>query len=92
MKIARTDGGMFKNGIKGLANDSLNCGFSYMEIAVSKLPEDEKEQDEIITYALSHGLTLNLHAPYGINNISSSDPVIKLTDALKEAKESESSD
>lgn len=74
MKIARTDGGMFKNGIKGLANDSLNCDFSYMEIAVSKLPEDEKEQDEIITYALSHGLTLNLHAPYGINNISSSDP------------------
>lgn len=74
MKIARTDGGIFKNGIKGFTDESLNCGFSYMEIAVSKLPEDEKEQDEIITYALSHGLTLNLHAPYGINNISSSDP------------------
>lgn len=73
MKIACTDGGIFKNGINGLT-ENFNHGFSYMEIAVSKLPEDEKEQDEIISYALTHGLTLNLHAPYGINNISSSDP------------------
>lgn len=74
MKIACTDGSIFKNGIKNLTDDSLLRDFSFMEIAVSKLPEDEEEQDEIISYALSHGVSLNLHAPYGINNISSADP------------------
>ena len=73
MKIACTYSNKHENGKKRWIDEMLNDGFSYMEIAVSKLPEDEKEQDEIISYALSRGLTLNLHAPYGINNISSSD-------------------
>lgn len=73
MKIACTYSNRYENDNKRWIDEMLDAGFSYMEIAVSKLPEDETAQDEIISYALSRGLTLNLHAPYGINNISSSD-------------------
>ncbi|MBQ6799304.1 MAG: sugar phosphate isomerase/epimerase [Oscillospiraceae bacterium] len=74
MKIACTyraaDGADNKSWIDEMVKD----GFSYMEIATSRLPEDEREQDEIVEYALSRGFTLNLHAPFGINNITSTDP------------------
>lgn len=73
MKIASIYMNKYENDDKRWIDEMVQNGFSYMEIAVSKLPEDEKKQDEIISYALSRGLTLNLHAPYGINNISSSD-------------------
>ncbi len=73
MKIACNNLGAYTNDNKIWIDEVLKHGFSHMELAVSKLPEDEKEQDEIISYALSRGLTLNLHAPFGINNISSSD-------------------
>lgn len=54
--------------------DEAVChGISYMEIATSKLPEKEDDENAVIAYALSRGLTLNLHAPFGVNNISSTD-------------------
>lgn len=73
MKIACTDCGKFKKGDKNWIDEALELGFSYMEIAVSNLPDDESLQDDILSYAVSRGLTLSLHAPYGVNNISSSD-------------------
>lgn len=73
MKIACTDCARYKNENKSWTDELLQRGFSFMEIAVSRLPSNEKLRDEIINNALSRGLTLNLHAPFGINNISSSD-------------------
>ena len=40
MKIASTDGSIFKEGVASLNEKSLNNDFSYMEIAVSKLPAE----------------------------------------------------
>ncbi len=73
MKIACTDRGKYKNGDKAWTDGALELGYKYMEIAVSNLPDDEELQDEILSHAVSRGLILNLHAPYGVNNISSSD-------------------
>jgi len=73
MKIACNDRGHFKNGEKNWIDEALELGFSYMELSVSRLPKDKNIQDEIISYALSRGMELSLHAPYGPNNISSSD-------------------
>lgn len=73
MKIACTDRDMFLTDSKSGTDELAGRGISYMEIAMSKLPEDEAVQDEIVAYALSRGLTLNLHAPYGINNIACAD-------------------
>jgi len=75
MKIACTDNGTYQTNCKSWTDEVVRHSISYMEIATSKLPENEAEQDKIIAYALSKGLTLNLHAPYGINNISSVDSV-----------------
>ena len=73
MKIACTDRKMYLTDTRGWTDEALSLGISCMEIAVGHLPEDEAEQDEIISYALSRGIELNLHAPFGINNISSLD-------------------
>lgn len=73
MKIACTYRIIDENDNKKWIDEAVRLGFSYMEIATSVLPEDEAGQDEIIAYALSRGLTLTLHAPYGINNISAAD-------------------
>ena len=73
MKIACIYSKRYESDTKRWINEMVDAGFSYMEIAVSYLPDDQTNQDEIISYALSVGLTLNLHAPFGINNISSSD-------------------
>lgn len=54
-------------------DEAVDAGIGYMEIATSELPEQREAQDEIIRYALAKGLKLNLHAPYGVNNISSFD-------------------
>lgn len=75
MKIACTDNGTYQTDYKSWTDEVARSGISYMEPAMSKLPEDEGELDSVITYALSQGLTLNLHAPYGINNIASSDSI-----------------
>jgi len=74
MKIACTYRNVYGNDNKRWIDEKVEQGFSYMEVATSKLPEDDKDQDKIISYALSRGLTLNLHAPYGINNITSTNP------------------
>lgn len=73
MKIACTYGTAYYPDKKRWTDEVVRHGISYMEIATGKLPESETEQDEIIAYALAQGLTLNLHAPFGINNISSTD-------------------
>lgn len=62
---------------KDWTDEIASHGFPCMEIAMSKFPKDEAIQDEIITYALSCGVSLNLHAPYGINNIGSADTVYR---------------
>jgi len=74
MKIACTYRDAYENDRKRWIDEMANHGFSYMEIATSRLPEGDSEQDEIVSYALSRGFTLNLHAPFGINNITSTDP------------------
>ena len=74
MKIACTYRNPYEDDSKRWNDVAAANGFSYMEIATSRLPEDENEQNEIVSHALSRGFTLNLHAPFGINNISSSDP------------------
>jgi len=73
MNIACTDQDRYLTNKRAWTDEVVKMGFSHMEIAVSKLPESFSEQEEILAYALSRGLSLNLHAPYGINNISSSD-------------------
>ena len=73
MRIACTYRDIYENDNHRWIDEMREAGFSYMEIAVSHLPEDEAVQEEILSYALSCGFSLNLHAPYGKNNISSSD-------------------
>lgn len=77
MKIACIDNNAYLSDSKSWTDEVADHGMSYMEIAMSKVPDDETRQDEIITYALSKGVSLNLHAPYGINNIGSADPVCR---------------
>lgn len=73
MKIACIDDDRYLIDNKSWTDEVVEHGYAYMEIAMSKAPKDEADQDEIITYALSRGLKLNLHAPYGVNNIGSAD-------------------
>ena len=54
-------------------DEAVRLGFSYMEISSHLLPSDEVEEKDVINYALNKGLKLSIHAPYGSNNISSSD-------------------
>lgn len=68
MKIARNC--FTEDGLKGKAIFDRACdeGFSYIEITVHTLPENER--DELIEYARSKGLDISLHALYrGINII-----------------------
>ena len=44
-------------------------GYDYYEIQMLCLPEDDKAQDDIIKYASSKGLKINLHSHYAKNNI-----------------------
>ena len=73
MKIACAYSQKYGNDNKRWIDERVADGFTYMEMAVSMLPDDEAVQDEVISYAKARGLDLNFHAPYGINNISSSD-------------------
>lgn len=54
-------------------DEVVAAGIRYMEIATSALPEQRERQDEITRYALDRGMELSLHAPFGVNNISSTD-------------------
>ena len=73
MKVACTDLGMYRTDNKSWTDEALRQKVSYMELAVARLPEDEASLEELITHALRCGVSLNLHAPYGINNITSTD-------------------
>lgn len=73
MQIASTDFTMYRNDNKKWTDALLGHGVPQVDIAVANFPEREADREEIITYALSRGLTVNLHAPYGINNITSTD-------------------
>ena len=73
MKIACTDFTMYRYGNRKWSDELVSHGVSHMDIAVPNLPESEADRDEIITYALSQGLSVGLHAPYGLNNITSTD-------------------
>jgi len=77
MKIACTDNGTYRTDRKSWTNKLVSHSISYIEPAMSKLPEDDAQFHSIITYALSQGLKFNLHAPYGVNNIASTDSELR---------------
>ena len=79
MKVACTDFNMYRADNRSWTDEALRRGVSYMELAVARLPEDETSLDELITYAQSRGMSLNLHAPYGINNITATDSARRLS-------------
>lgn len=54
-------------------------GIRHMEIAVPELPSEPSMREEIFRYARAKGFALNLHAPYGVNNISSMDEECRLS-------------
>ncbi len=56
---------------------SAEEGFRYMEIATSALPEDSDRRDAVVRYARERGFFLNVHAPYGTTNVTSSDPELR---------------
>ena len=72
MKITCNDYTMYKKDNKYWTDELIRHDISYLSIAVANIP-DESDLDEIITYALSRGIEIDLHAPYGINNITSTD-------------------
>lgn len=74
MKISSTDFGMYKKDNKSFTDALLAHGVSHMDYAAARLPQNEADTHELITYAVSRGMHLNIHAPYGENNISSTDP------------------
>ncbi len=73
MKVASTDFGAYRNDNKTWTDKLLGHGVGYVECAAANLPADESDVHELITYALSQGLSVNIHAPYGENNITSTD-------------------
>lgn len=52
---------------------ATECGFRYMEITVSHLPDEPARQDEIIALAKEKGFELSLHSAFGKNNIIDTD-------------------
>lgn len=79
MKISSTDFGMYKKDNKSFTDALLAHGVSHMDYAAARLPENPDDIHELITYAVSRGMHLNIHAPYGENNISSTDPERRAT-------------
>lgn len=77
MKISCTDFNMYKGDNKNWTDTLLLHGVSYMDFAAAHLPEGEADQEELLTYAVSRGLHINIHAPFGINNISSTDSTLR---------------
>ena len=73
MKIACTYSTRYGIGDTSFLDEMWDVGFRCIEIATSALPEEESEQDRILSYAKTLGFEVQLHAPFGKNNISSSD-------------------
>ena len=51
----------------------ISIGYQYYEIQMLCLPEEDSGQDDVVNYALSKGLKINLHSHYAKNNIIDSD-------------------
>ncbi len=49
---------------------AIECNFLSMEIPAQRLPQNQSDADEIISYALQKGLALSIHAPFGSVNIA----------------------
>lgn len=79
MKIACTYSNRYGIGDTTFLDEKYADGFHYIEISTSALPEDEEGQDRMIAYARTLGFEINLHAPFGINNISSSEESRRLS-------------
>ena len=73
MKVTGIDFGSYKKDNKVWTDKLLQHGIYHVECAAVNLPESAADKDELITYALSQGLAINIHAPYGENNITSTD-------------------
>ena len=73
MKISSTDFTMYKKSNTFWTDELLKHGVAYLDFAATNLPESEADQHELITNALSRGMKINIHAPYGENNITSTD-------------------
>ena len=52
---------------------TVSIGYEYIEIQMLCLPDHDQGQNEIIEYALSKGLKINLHSHYAANNITDSN-------------------
>lgn len=77
MKIACTDANQYVTDNKRWTNHLVQLGIPGMEIAVARLPESQEGLDEVISYACAKGLAVNLHAPFGINNIAAADDELR---------------
>lgn len=82
MKITCTDFSQYHADNKRWTDVLLDHGITHLSCAVTKLPESDADQEEIITYALSRGLEIDLHAPFGVNNITSTDPELRNSSIL----------
>ena len=79
MKFACTYSNRYGIGDTTFLDEKWAQGFRAIEIATSALPEEYDEQRRIISYAKELGFSVNLHAPYGKNNISSNDTSRRLS-------------
>ena len=77
MKVACTYSNRYGIGDTTFIDEKWEEGFRYIEIATSALPDEESEQDRILRYAKSLGFTVQLHAPFGKNNISARDDALR---------------
>ena len=79
MKIACTEYFVPNWDSHSLTDEFARRGVFYMGLVAARLPENEAERDEQLSYAISHGMEIDLHAPFGINNIASTDKELRRT-------------
>lgn len=59
--------------LKELIDYIASIGCECFEVQMLFLPQDEKGQDEIVAYALSKGVKINIHSYFAANNIIDTD-------------------
>lgn len=59
--------------LKELIDYIASNGLEYFEAQMLFLPEDEKGQDELVEYARSKGVKINIHSYFATNNIIDTD-------------------
>ena len=79
MQIACIDCKKYDTDSKSWTEALLSHGVTFLEPAMTELLRGETDPEEVIAYALSRGMQLNLHAPYGVNNIASTDRELRET-------------